>query len=249
MKFEELAKAFELKTLPESEVEITGEVPAEVINEYKDAALSHIAGELDLPGFRVGHVPPDVALKKVGELTVLEESVELFVKDFYPELVELKKIEAVGRPDIRITKLAPGNPVSLVIRAAIYPVVNLPKNLKDIEKDIKLEDAAPATDDEVKQTIDSLLKSRALPPTLTEEERKEREANPPAGGAEAILPELTDEFAKSLGAFETVDHLKEQIKKGIGEEKQRTAKDARRAKIIDKLRSEERREGKSVDLG
>src|SRR6266404_1905824 len=163
-KFEELAKTFALKELPESEVEITGDVPAEVVAEYKDAALMHIAGELDLPGFRVGHVPPEVAAKKVGDIAVLEESVELFVKDFYPELVELKKIEAVGRPDIRITKLAPGNPVSLVIRAAVYPVVNIPKNWKEIEKDIKLEEAQPATEDEIKQTIDSLLKSRAVPP-------------------------------------------------------------------------------------
>src|SRR5271154_780191 len=107
---------------------------------------------MELPGFRVGHVPPDVAAKKVGEMAVLEECVELFVKDFYPELVELKKIEAVGRPDIRITKLASGQPISLVIRAAVYPVVNLPKNYKEIEKGIKLEESLPATDAEVQQT-------------------------------------------------------------------------------------------------
>jgi FKBP-type peptidyl-prolyl cis-trans isomerase (trigger factor) len=231
-KFEELAKNFALKELPESEVEITGDVPAEVVSDYRDAALMHIAGELDLPGFRKGHVPPETAAKKVGELAVLEESVELFVKDFYPELVEIKKLEAVGRPDIRITKLAPGNPVSLVIRAAVYPVVNLPKNWKIIEKDIKLDEALPATDAEVQQTIDSLLKSRAVPPTLTEAEVAEGKK------AEAILPELTDEFAKSLGAFTSVEHLKEQIKKGIGEEKVRAAKDARRAKIIDELLKE-----------
>ena len=232
MKFEELAKTFALKELPESEVEITGDVPADVVNEYKDAALMHIAGELDLPGFRKGHVPADVAAKKVGELAVLEESIELFVKDFYPELVELKKIEAVGRPDIRITKLAPGNPVSLVIRAAVYPVVNLPKNWKEIEKNIPLEEAKPATDEEVQQTIDSLLKARAVPPTLTEAEVAEGKK------AEAILPELTDEFAKSLGAFTSVEHLKEQIKKGISEEKVRAQKDARRAKIIEELLKE-----------
>jgi len=232
MKFEELAKAFAVKDLPESAVEITGEVPAEVVAEYKDAALLHIAGELSLPGFRKGHVPPDVALKNIGEVAALEEAAELFVKDFYPELIELKKIEAVGRPDIRITKLAPGNPVGLVIRAAVYPEVNLPKNWKVIYEKIPLEDALPATDAEVEQTIESLRKSRAVPPTLTEAEVKEGKK------PEAVLPELTDEFAKSLGAFETVEKLKEQIKKGIAEEKQRAAKDARRSKIIDALLAE-----------
>jgi len=232
MKFEELANSFGVKTLPESEVEITGDVPAEVVGEYKDAALLEIASELDLPGFRKGHVPPDVALKRVGEVAALEEAVELFVKDFYPELIELKKVDAVGRPDIRITKLAPGNPIGLVIRAAVYPEVNLPKNWKVIQADIALEAAEPATEEEIKQTIDSLLKSRAVPPTLTEEEVKEGKT------AEAVLPELTDAFAQSVGAFKTVDELKAQIKKGIDEEKQHRAKDARRAKIVEKLLDE-----------
>jgi FKBP-type peptidyl-prolyl cis-trans isomerase (trigger factor) len=235
--FEELAKAFELKTLPESEVEISGDVPAEVVGQYKDAALLEIASQLDLPGFRKGHVPPDVALKRVGEVAALEEAVELFVKDFYPELLDLKKVDAVGRPDIRITKLAPGNPIGLTIRAAVYPEVNLPKNWKSLEKDIKLEEAEPATEDEIKQTIDSLLKSRAVPPTKTVDDTGAPSAAD-AEGAPVQLPELTDEFAQSIGAFKTVDELKAQIAKGIGEEKQARAKDARRAKIIDKLLEE-----------
>ncbi len=69
-----------MKELPESEVEITGDVPAEMVNEYKDAALTHIAGELDLPGFRKGHVPPDVAAKKVGELAVLESLLSCWLR-------------------------------------------------------------------------------------------------------------------------------------------------------------------------
>jgi len=51
------------------------------------------------------------------------------------------------------------------------------------------------------------------------------------------LPELNDAFAKSLGAFKTLEELRAQIKKGIGEEKERAAKDARRGKIIDALLS------------
>jgi len=49
------------------------------------------------------------------------------------------------------------------------------------------------------------------------------------------VPELTDEFAKSVGAFENLQALKDQIKKGIGEEKTRQARDQRRGKIIDAL--------------
>ncbi len=49
------------------------------------------------------------------------------------------------------------------------------------------------------------------------------------------MPELNDAFAKSLGAFESIEELKTQMKKGVTEEKERAAKDIRRGKIVDSL--------------
>jgi FKBP-type peptidyl-prolyl cis-trans isomerase (trigger factor) len=221
-RFASIAKNFELKNLPESEVELVGEVPFADIEPYRTSALAHIAEHLELPGFRPGKVPTDMALKKVGEQAVLEEAVELFVKDFYPELVIERKLDAVGRPDIRITKLAAGNPVGLTIRASIYPEVNVPKNWKELHAKVAPEIAEVATDEEVTKTIEDVRQSRAV--------REE--------GKEPVLPELNDEFAKSLGAFENLEALKEQIKKGIGEEKARAARERRRGKLIDALLEE-----------
>jgi len=234
MKFEDVAKAFSLERKPRSTVEMSGDVPAALISEYRQSALTQLAQEMELPGFRKGKVPHDLALKKLGEMGVLEEAVELFMRDFYPELVELKKLDVVGRPDIRITKMAPGNPVSLVITVATYPEVTLPKNWKALSEKMPLEAAPEATDEEVNQTVESLRQSRAKPSDIVGADGKPL---PPA------LPELNDEFAKSLGAFENFDALRAQIKKGIGEEKVRAAKDARRSKIIDALL-----EGVTVDI-
>ena len=214
MKFEEAAKSFVLKNLPESEVELVGEVPYSAVEPYRAQVLHHIAEHLELPGFRPGKVPADMALKKVGELAVLEEAVELFVKDFYIELIEAHKVEAVGRPDIRVTKLAAGNPVGLTVRATVYPEVILSKNWKQLHEKIPLEPALPASDEEVAKTLEDLRQSRKK---------------------DEIAPELSDEFAKSVGAFDNLEHLKTQIHKGIGEEKSRKARDARRGKIIEAL--------------
>lgn len=137
--FGDIAKSFVLKNLPDSEVEFAGEVPYSTVAPYREKALKHIAEHLELPGFRPGKVPADMALKKVGELTVLEEAVELFVKDFYIELIEAHKVEAVGRPDIRVTKLAVGNPIGLTVRVTVYPEVVLPKNWKQLHEKIPLE--------------------------------------------------------------------------------------------------------------
>jgi FKBP-type peptidyl-prolyl cis-trans isomerase (trigger factor) len=215
----DIAKQFALKHLPGSQVELSGDVPYEAVAPYRRHALTHIAEHIELPGFRPGKVPAGMALKKVGELGVLEEAVEMFVKDFYQELLEAHKVDAVGRPTISITKLAPGNPVGLTVVVSVYPAVELPKGYKDIGKETPAEEPAAATDEEVTKTLEDLQKSRATKD---------------AGGKD-VLPELNDEFAKSLGAFESLENLKEQIQKGISEEKARQARDKRRGKILDTL--------------
>jgi len=214
VKFEAITKAFTKKDLPHSEVELVGEVPFDAIAPYREHALEDIAKEIEVPGFRKGHVPHDLVLKRVGEVAVLEEAVEHFVRDFYPELVEAHQLDVVGRPNIAITKLAPGNPVGLTFKAALYPEVTLPKNWKDIAQKVPLEPAEDATDEEVAKTLEQLRQSRKK---------------------DEVVPELTDEFAKSIGAFESLEALKEQMKKGIGEEKVRAARDKRRGHIIDAL--------------
>jgi FKBP-type peptidyl-prolyl cis-trans isomerase (trigger factor) len=217
VKFEEITKSFSLKNLPESEVELSGEVPFDAIAPYRERALAHLAEHLELPGFRPGKVPAATALQKVGEIAVLEEAVELFAKEFYPELIETHHLDPVGRPDIRLTKLVPNNPVGLSITAAIYPQVTVPSGWKKLFEQVPTEEAAAATDEEVDKTLEELRQSRMK---------------------DDKLPELNDEFAKSVGAFTDLENLKEQIKKGIGEEKAREARDKRRGKLIEKLLQE-----------
>lgn len=193
---------------------MSGEIPFEVIAPYRQQALTHVAEHMELPGFRPGKVPETIVLQKVGEIAVLEEAVELFAKDFYPELIEAHKLDAVGRPEIRVTKLAPGNPVGLAIRSTVYPTIQINSGWKKLQSQIALEPAAAATDEEVDKTLEELRQSR-----------KEGDA----------VPELNDEFAKSVGAFTSLEHLKEQVKKGISEEKGRAERDKRRGKLIEKL--------------
>lgn len=218
-KFTDIAKLFVLTSLPDSEVELAADVPYSIIEPYKTKAAQHMAEHLKLPGFRPGKVPADMVAKQVGEVAVLEEAVELFMKDFYIELIEEHKIDPVGRPNIAITKLAPGNPVGLTVRMSVYPVVDVPKDWKDLAEQVALEQPEPATIEEVEKTITDLQKSRA---TKTED------------GTE-VLPEINDEFAKSIGMFDSLVALREQITKGITEEKQRQSRDKRRGKLIEAL--------------
>lgn len=217
-KFSEVVTLFVRKDLPDSEVELSGDVPYAVIEPYRQLALAHLAEHANLPGFRPGKVPADMVLKSVGEIAVLEEATELFMKDFYIELVTEHKIDPVGRPNIAITKLAPGNPVGLTVRMSVYPTIETPAGWKKLSQEIALEAAEPSTQEEVEKTLADLQKSRAT-----------------KDGEKEVLPEINDEFAKSLGAFDSLVALREQISKGITEEKARQARDKRRSKLIEAL--------------
>ena len=50
----EIAKTFSKKPLPDSEIELTGEIPFEALLPLEQRALEGLAKELDLPGFRPG---------------------------------------------------------------------------------------------------------------------------------------------------------------------------------------------------
>jgi FKBP-type peptidyl-prolyl cis-trans isomerase (trigger factor) len=238
MQFDALAKSFTKKTLPESEVELTGDIPTEVVAPYREKALTLLAADLEMPGFRKGHVPQDMALKKVGEVALLEEAVELFMRDFYPELVMEHASDAVGRPDIRITKLAPGNPVGIVVRTTVYPNVEVPKNWKKLGEGIEVETVPDILDAEVDEALTSIRRARAKADAGGV---SSAEGGGDSSGAEAKLaepdnlPELNDEFAKSLGGFTDVADLKQKLKDNIKSEKEQKAKDARRGKIVEVL--------------
>lgn len=228
MQFEALAKSFAKKDLPDSEVELTGDIPADIVAPYRDTALKQLAEELEMPGFRKGHVPSELALKKLGDLTVLEEAVELFMRDFYVELIQAHSIDAVGRPDIRITKLAPGNPVSVVIHTSVYPTIELPKHWKKIGEGVEVETVADILDAEVEEALTSIRRAHAKAAT----ENADKTAEPEA------LPELNDEFAKSLGKFEGVEDLKQKLRENMKVEKEQKSKEARRGNIIEALLKE-----------
>ena len=158
---DELAKSFALKTLPDSEVELEGDIPFADIEPFQERALKHFAEEVELPGFRKGHVPLDMVKKRVGDIAIMEEAVEFFMRDFYPTLVTVREVEAIGRPEIRITKLAPGNPIGIVIKTAVYPTIELPKEWKTLHDSIPQEDASVVTDTEIDDALTSIRRAHA----------------------------------------------------------------------------------------
>lgn len=114
-----------VKKLSESEIEIAGEIPAGQFEAFRARAIKGIQAGLELPGFRKGHVPTKTIEERLGA-RVLEEMAELAFHAAYPEILEQEKIDAIDRPRIHITKLAPGNALEFKIYQTIMPEIDLP---------------------------------------------------------------------------------------------------------------------------
>ncbi len=229
------------KKLPKSEMEIEGELEAEVFETYYGKALKKIGENVEIDGFRKGKIPENILTTKVPEIHVLEEMAEMALSELYPKIIEDEKIEAISRPDISITKLARNNPLGFKIKTAILPETKLP-DYKEISKKIitgltEEEKSTEVTEKEVEDTIMDIRKSRAPKVHMAEpiepHVHKEGEEHSHEEEIPAELPELNDEFVQALGPFKDVADFKEKLKENIKLEKGNQAKEKTRLKIVE----------------
>ncbi len=90
-------------------VEIDGSISWEAFSKFEQNAFERLGKHLELPGFRKGHVPEDVAKKHLGDELILADMAELAIQELYPTILEEENIDAIGRPALSITKIARGN--------------------------------------------------------------------------------------------------------------------------------------------
>jgi FKBP-type peptidyl-prolyl cis-trans isomerase (trigger factor) len=163
-------KIIKKNQLPDSEIEIEGEISAEAIEENRKAALEKLNARLDLPGFRKGHIPEKVITDRVGELGVLEEAASLALENLYLEIMRAADVNSVGRPAVSITKLAVGNPLGFKIKIAVVPEIKLP-NYKKLAKEVmSKEEKAEVTP----QEFEDVSKKVKKPEEMSEEEFKNK---------------------------------------------------------------------------
>lgn len=229
-----------LTKLPESEVEIEGKIPQETVEKYRDEAIKHFGENLDIKGFRKGHIPEDVVIKTAGEMAILEEMAEMALSANYPEILAEHKIYPLGRPEIIFTKLAPGNDAEFKIKTPIMPEVELP-DYKKIAKETKEEETGEVTEEDVEKVVKDLQNMRAQQNAHKREHGDDTHAHGPDHThdvKEEDIPELNDEFAKSFGDFKSVEEFKSKIKENLTEERKYESQNKRRTTILEKIEIE-----------
>lgn len=212
-------------------VEIEGVMPADTFEAFRAEAIKKIGKDFEMPGFRKGHVPHDVLIKNIPASAVLEEMAEIAISQHYPLMLDTEKIDAIGRPEITITKLAPENPLEFKITTAVLPEIKLPDYKTIAKEKNKAKKLGDVTEEDLEKALLDIRKMRAHQKLHDDGIPHEEHVEIKDEG----LPELTDEFVQTIGDFKTIADFREKIKENLGLEKEREAKDKNRISIIEDI--------------
>lgn len=248
--------AFTVEELPDSQVKISGELPFAELEAERNDAIVTLGKDVELDGFRKGHVPAPVLEKHLGEMAILAEMAERAIAHAYPHIIEEHGIEAIGQPQIEVTKIAPNNPLAFTATVATIPDFELPDYRALAQEVNQKQPTNEVTDEELDAQIKDIQKRRAAYEKLqakaaatdTQESSETDLPTPESEAAkaaategevtEADLPELTDDYVKGLGQpgqFENVEDFKAKLLEHMQIEKQQKNAAEHRAKITDRI--------------
>ena len=154
----------DVETLSPTRVKLTIEVPFEELKPSMDAAYGRIAQSVNIPGFRKGKVPARIIEQRFGRGAVLEEAVNDALPKAYDEAIRENGIVPVGRPEIDLTEITDGAPLSFTAEVDVRPEFDLP-DYSSLTVEVG---SATPTDEDVTTQVDA-LRSRFA--TLAEVER------------------------------------------------------------------------------
>lgn len=250
--FKDIIATFSVERQSGSRALIRGEIPTSELAKHEAHVLVHLGADIELKGFRKGHIPPQVLRTHIGELTLFTEVAEHTLSHMYPGILKHFNLDAIGKPSIHAEKLVPGNPFGFRIEIALVPDVTLPDYVS-IAKTTQKESVS-ISDTDLATAIERIQRQKLSYERLQEKAKKRQEAE--AAKAQGItlptpetveaaaneedvsslpLPELTDAYVQTLGAFTTVDDFKAGVRKHLNDEKQQEAQSKHRGAITSAL--------------
>jgi trigger factor len=154
LKKEKLLK-IEKEYQDDHQVKVTVEIDSDSFDTAKHKAARKIAKKVKVPGFRPGKAPYGVILRQVGEGYIVEQALDLWIEEQYPQLLKEAEIEAYGPGTLENVPTL--DPPTLEFVIPLEPVVELGDY-----KSISIPYEPPATeDDEVESTIKRIQEQHA----------------------------------------------------------------------------------------
>ena len=146
-----------LKNISDVKVELTISLGTEELKAAEQVALTKLAKEVKIEGFRKGKAPLELVAAQVDQTILGQETLENALSKAVAEAFLKEDIKAIDRPEVDVKKFIPGTELEFTATTEIMPKVELGdyKNLK-VEKD-----TVEVSKEEVSETIDRILKNFA----------------------------------------------------------------------------------------
>ena len=201
----------------DGEVAFEAELVEEVVAAAEKEVLAEAGSDFAVPGFRRGKVPEEMVREHMDPVQLLEEAAHKALPDAIRDIVKEEKLSVLGRPEVAVTKLAPGNPIVFTVRFSLTPEIGLPDYKGIAQKIVKEAKPTVVGQEEVDEAIKHL--------------REMFRSGADKDAAEA-LPELTDELVKQFGPYKDVAEFTEELRRSLAEGKGREEKEKRREEIV-----------------
>lgn len=130
-----------VKKLSDTNVCLTITLGADELNAAEQVALTKMARDLKVPGFRKGKVPVSVAAKHVNPMALQEQVLDNALSKAVAEAFMNEKLQALERPSVEVKKFVPNQEVEFTAEATVVPPVKLGdyKKLKTKAQTVKVE--------------------------------------------------------------------------------------------------------------
>jgi trigger factor len=132
------------------------EVPANRVKQAYDKVADDFQKEARIPGFRPGHAPRTVVVKKFHK-DIESEAQRTLVPEAYQEAIAEKKLRVVSQPEIEDLKYQAGLSLSFSTLVELVPDFKLP----DYKGLVIKKQETEVTDEDVEKTLKSLADQRA----------------------------------------------------------------------------------------
>lgn len=132
------------------------EVPANRVQQAYDRVATDFQKEARIPGFRPGHAPRNVILKKFQK-DIESETQRSLVPEAYQEAINEKKLKVVSAPEIEDLKYQPGLSLSFSTVVELAPEFKVPSYKGLVLK----KQSTEVTDEEIDKMLQNLADQRA----------------------------------------------------------------------------------------
>ncbi|QOR71993.1 trigger factor [Ruania alkalisoli] len=150
-----------VENLEPTRAKLTVEVPLAELQPSVDHAYSHIASQVNIPGFRRGKVPPRIIDQRVGKGAVMEHAINEALPGLYRQAVTESELKPLGQPEIEVTAV-PGltdeaDDLIFTAELDVRPEIELP----DLESLTITVESTEVTDEDIEERLTSLREQHA----------------------------------------------------------------------------------------